>query len=196
MKNETTPIEKINIIPVGMTLSIPKNLFDTSIFELEQEVNIELFNPEDNLIDWSQISYAIEAGPMLIEDGEEIVNMELEGWKSTNSIKTQAARLDFIDMRGPKIAVGIDDKGKLKVLMVNGRIRESVGATHFDMAESLLKAGIKKAMGFDPGGSSTLVIENKIMNISPYNKDYEKDIYSLKPEPRFVSNIIMGWVEE
>jgi hypothetical protein len=63
------------------------------------------------------------------------------------------------------------------------------------MAQILLKSGVKKAMGFDPGGSSTLVVDNEVMNISPYNKDYEKDIYSLKPEPRFVSNIIMAWVE-
>jgi exopolysaccharide biosynthesis protein len=132
---------------------------------------------------------------MLLENGKVAVNMELEGWKTPNSIKTQAARLDFTDMRGPKIAVGIDNKGKLKVLMVNGSLRESVGATHFDMAEILKEQGMQTAMGFDPGGSSTLVVDGKIMNISPYNKDYEKDIYSLPPEPRFVSNIIMGWVE-
>ena len=187
--------ERVKIIPVGMTLSIPKELFSEELFQENKNVQIELFNPQDKSIDWKNISYAIEAGPMLIENGEEIVNMELEGWKSNNSIKTQAARLDFTDMRGPKIAVGIDDKGNLKVLMVNGRIRESVGATHFDMAQILLKSGVKKAMGFDPGGSSTLVVDNEVMNISPYNKDYEKDIYSLKPEPRFVSNIIMAWVE-
>ena len=187
--------ESVKIIPVGITLSIPKEIFDETLFQENKEVNIELFNPEDQSIDWSEISYAIEAGPMLIENGKEVVNMEIEGWKSTNSIKTQAARLDFTDMRGPKIAVGIDEAGKLKVLMINGRIRESVGATHFDMADILLKSGIKKAMGFDPGGSSTLVVNDQIMNISPYNKNYEKDIYSLPPEPRFVSNIVMAWTE-
>ena len=82
------------------------------------------------------------------------------------------------------------------VLMVNGRIRESVGATHFDMVDILLKYGMDKAMGFDPGGSSTLVVDGNIMNISPYNKNYEKDIYSLPPEPRFVANAIMGWIDE
>ena len=99
-------------------------------------------------------------------------------------------------MRGPKIAVGITKEGKLMVLMVNGRIRESVGATHFDMVDILLKYGMEKAMGFDPGGSSTLVVDGKIMNISPYNKNYEKDIYSLPPEPRFVANAIIAWVED
>jgi hypothetical protein len=50
-------------------------------------------------------------------------------------------------------------------------------------------------MGFDPGGSSTLVMEGKTLNISPYNKEYEKDVFSLPPEPRFVSNAVLGWQE-
>ena len=187
--------DNIPIIPVGVTLSIPPSLFDDQLFIEEQALNIEMYPSDKSIIKWDNVLYAIEAGPMLIENGEIAVNMESEGWKANNSIKTQAARLDFTDMRGPKIAVGIDDNGKLKVLMVNGRIRESVGATHFDMAQILKENGIKKAMGFDPGGSSTLVVDGKVLNISPYNKDYEKDIYSLTPQSRFVSNIIMAWTE-
>jgi len=192
---KTKAKETVPIIPVGITLSIPSKLFSVDLFKEGEPINMKLLEPEVNPYKWDEISYAIEAGPMLIDDGKQILNMEDEGWKTTNSIKTQAARLDFTDMRGPKIAVGITKKGKLMVLMVNGRIRESVGATHFDMADILLKYGMDKAMGFDPGGSSTLVVDGEIMNISPYNKDYEKDIYSLPPEPRFVANAIMGWIE-
>ena len=187
--------ENIKVIPVGITLSIPPNLFSDITFREGKDLNIDLLEPEKNPYRWNDISYAIEAGPMLIENDKLAVNMDEEGWKTANSIKTQAARLDFTDMRGPKIAVGITKKGKLMVLMVNGRIRESVGATHFDMADILLKYGMHKAMGFDPGGSSTLVVDGKIMNISPYNMNYEKDIYSLPPEPRFVANAVMGWIE-
>ena len=192
---KTKAKETVPIIPVGITLSIPSKLFSVDLFKEGEPINMKLLEPEVNPYKWDEISYAIEAGPMLIDDGKQILNMEDEGWKTTNSIKTQAARLDFTDMRGPKIAVGITKKGKIMVLMVNGRIRESVGATHFDMADILLKYGMDKAMGFDPGGSSTLVVDGEIMNISPYNKDYEKDIYSLPPEPRFVANAIMGWIE-
>jgi glycosyltransferase involved in cell wall biosynthesis len=192
---KTKANEMVPIIPVGITLSIPSGLFSVDLFKEGEPVNMKLLEPEVNPYKWGEISYAIEAGPMLIDEGKQILNMEDEGWKTSNSIKTQAARLDFTDMRGPKIAVGITKKGKLMVLMVNGRIRESVGATHFDMADILLKYGMDKAMGFDPGGSSTLVVDGEIMNISPYNKDYEKDIYSLPPEPRFVANAIMGWIE-
>jgi exopolysaccharide biosynthesis protein len=63
------------------------------------------------------------------------------------------------------------------------------------MATILLSMGAVQAMGFDPGGSSTLVMDGKNLNISPYNKDYEKDIYSLPPEPRAVANAIIGWTE-
>ena len=121
--------------------------------------------------------------------------MKLEGWKTGNSIATQAARLDFTDMRGPKIAVGINKEGNIMVLTINGRIRESVGATHHDMAGILESYGAVKAMGFDPGGSSTLVMAGKTLNISPYNHQFERNIFALPPEPRAVANAIIGWKE-
>jgi exopolysaccharide biosynthesis protein len=99
-------------------------------------------------------------------------------------------------MRGPKIAVGINKKGQLAVLTINGRIRESVGATHEEMARILKEQGMDRAMGFDPGGSSTLVVRNSVLNISPYNKNYETDVYALRPEPRAVSNAFIGFIDE
>ena len=185
--------ERVGIIPVGLTLSIPQAQFNPQLFEEGREMDIELLGGQGDNITWNEIAYAVEAGPSLVYNGETSIDMETEGWKTTHSINTQAARLDFTDMRGPKIAVGINSQGEIIVLMVNGRIRESVGATHDDMAGILISYGADKAMGFDPGGSSTLVVDGKLLNISPYNSQYEKDIYSLPPEPRFVSNAIFGW---
>ena len=64
------------------------------------------------------------------------------------------------------------------------------------MAEILQKHGMDRAMGFDPGGSSTLVVGGRTLNISPYNSKYEQDVYALSPEPRAVSNAIIGFIEE
>ncbi|MDA3953978.1 MAG: phosphodiester glycosidase family protein [Bacteroidales bacterium] len=179
--------QDIKIIPVGLTLVIPSGQFPKS-WKVNDELDIEINGLEN-------IDYAIEAGPMLMENGEIVLDMEKEGWKTQNSIRTQAARLDYTDMRGPKIAAGTDKEGNLVVLTINGRIRESVGATHYDMAEILKKFNIEKAMGFDPGGSSTLVVNGETLNISPYNSKYEENIYSLPPEPRAVSNVIMGYID-
>lgn len=185
--------QKVSVIPVGVTLSIPVELFNTKLFKTNRELEINMISHKK--FNWGNIKHAVEAGPMLVENSRVAVDMKGEGWKTTNSINTQAARLDFTDMRGPKIATGLTDDGKLLVLAINGRIRESVGATHHDMAKILISYGAEKAMGFDPGGSSTLVVDGKVLNISPYNKDYEQDVYSLPPQPRFVANAVLGWQE-
>ena len=142
------------------------------------------------------VAQAVEAGPMLVSGGRSAVSgMDAEGWQTGNSIATQAARLDYLDMRGPKIAVGLDGGGRaLSVLTVNGRIRESVGATHADMAGILCARGVESAMGCDPGGSSTLVAGEEAVNISPYNRDYERNVYSMPPQPRPVSNAVIGFI--
>ncbi len=179
--------DKLEIIPVGLTLAIPKDEYPNS---WKEGMSLKL-----DLSDFPDMVAAIEAGPMLIGNGKVCIDMEKEGWKRAHSINTQAARIDYTDMRGPKIAVGLSSSGDLYVLTINGRIRESVGATHQDMAEILLKKGIVSAMGFDPGGSSTLVVGNQVLNISPYNPDFEQDVYSLQPVPRGVSNVVIGWTE-
>ncbi len=175
--------EKTNIIPVGLTLAIDKKILPKH-WKPNYKIKFEISELKD-------VINAVEAGPLLVNDGNFSLDMNIEGWKTDFSIATQAARLDFTDMRGPKIAAGIDNNGNLAILAINGRIRESVGATHIDMANILIDMGIKYAMGFDPGGSSTLVVNGKTLNISPYNKNYEENIYSLPPQPRAVSNCIL-----
>jgi len=185
---ETSKGEQVSIVPVGLTLAMdPHDVPDG----LKPGEVLELMVPG-----LEEVKHAVEAGPLLLDQGRCCIDMELEGWKHINSIRTQAARLDYTEMRGPKIAVGINQRNELAVLTVNGRIRESVGATHQDMAEILQKHGMDRAMGFDPGGSSTLVVGGRTLNISPYNSKYEQDVYALSPEPRAVSNAIIGFIEE
>jgi len=182
----STEKEILTHIPVGLLLSFPKDKFPLFIRK-GLSLNIMVKGYE-------HIIHAVEAGPMLVKDGKVCIDMEKEGWTTNNSIKTQAARLDFTDMRGPKIAAGIDQQGNLILVAINGRIRESVGATHYDMAEILIENGAVDAMGFDPGGSSTLVVNHQVLNISPYNHLYEENIYSLPPEPRAVANAVIGYI--
>ncbi len=176
----------VRIIPVGLTLSLPLDQVHDDLLKIEEEIIIEVSGLEN-------IVHATGAGPLLVNNGRISINMKDEGWMSVNSINTQAARIDYTNMRGPKIAAGIDDQGNIIVLAINGRIRESVGATHHEMAEILIGMGVQSAMGFDPGGSSTLVANHEVLNISPYNPDYDKNIYALPPQPRAVSNAILGY---
>ena len=182
---ETAGGQSVPVFPVGLVLSFSPGTLPAGF---ESGARLALHLPE-----LDGIAQAVEAGPLLVDDGTVCIDMATEGWKTQNSIRTQAARLDYLDMRGPKIAAGLDDAGRLTVLTVNGRIRESVGATHVDMAEILRDQGLTTAMGFDPGGSSTLVVGGKTVNISPYNHAYEENVFSLPPEPRAIANIVLGY---
>ena len=180
--------DQVPLVPVGVTLAINPESMPGGL-KVGMKLNLSVAGYENVL-------HAVEAGPLLLENGTVAIDMLHEGWKTENSIRTQAARLDYTEMRGPKIAVGISKEGQLAVLTINGRIRESVGATHDDMAGILQKLGMDRAMGFDPGGSSTLLVEGTTLNISPYNKNYEFDVYALPPEPRAVSNAIIGFIDQ
>ncbi len=177
--------ERAVVLPVGLVFSFPSGALPS-----DWEVGRALAFSIPGL---AGIADAVEAGPLLIDKGDIAIDMEREGWTTRTSILTQAARLDYLDMRGPKIAIGLDGKGALTALVVNGRIRESVGATHGEMAKILLERGMRTAMGFDPGGSATLVVGDDVLNISPYNQHYERNVYSLPPEPRGVANAVVGY---
>ncbi len=179
--------ETVPIIPAGLTFSFRKDCFpeglaagETVVFELPGIAGC---------------NYAVGAGPLFVDDGMVSVDMDAGGWNRTHSIQTQAARMDYTDLRGPRIAAGTDREGHLFLLAINGRIRESVGATHTEMARILQKHGVVKAMGFDPGGSSTLVLDGIVRNISPFNSAHEKNTYALPPEPRAVYSAIIGYVQ-
>lgn len=177
------PTHEVALLPTGLTLM----LSDADMDALKLEVGHTL---EIHLPDMDNLAHAVEAGPLLLKDQQVAIDMNLEGWTNPNSIKTQAARLDYTDMRGPKIAAGINKQNDILVLAINGRIRESVGATHHDMANILLKYGAIDALGFDPGGSSTLIADGEQLNISPYNAEYLRNPYAAPPQPRFVSSAI------
>ena len=178
------PSEAVTVIPVGLTITVPQGE-DPLDLMVGDEIDIDVPGLENS-------QEGIEAGPLLVAGGKAALDMEVEGWKTANSIATQAARLDYTDMRGPKIAAGISKEGRLMIIAINGRIRESVGATHLDMIQILLQFKADYAMGFDPGGSVTLIFKGNQLNISPYNPNYESNIFSLPPTARTVGNAIIG----
>lgn len=176
--------DELAMLPVGLTVVVP-SAAEPAGWDAGAAVDYTL--PA-----WEGVQDAIEAGPMLVRDSMESIEMDAGGWTRQASIRTQAARLDYTHMRGPKIAVGLTADDDLIVVAINGRIRESVGATHGELAKILLDMGAVRGMGFDPGGSVTLVVGGKQLNISPYNKGYMDSPLTAPPQPRFVGNAILA----
>lgn len=102
-------------------------------------------------------SLVIGGWPRILRNGVSIAaqSATLEGTISRNA-----------EIRHPRTAVGFSrDGATLYILTVDGRSEVSVGMTLVELARIMRRLGAWQAMNFDGGGSTTMVVEGKLMNV-------------------------------
>jgi exopolysaccharide biosynthesis protein len=88
----------------------------------------------------------------------------------------EKTNLTFLTARHPRTFVGFDkDSTSLYLCVVDGRQAKSVGMNFKEMAEFLLTIGVWNAVNLDGGGSTTMVIRDRIVN-SPSDKTGERPV--------------------
>ncbi len=102
---------------------------------------------------WDQAVSALGAGPMLVKDGSVFLTTKVEEFGS-----------DVAGGRAPRTALGLTKEGKLLVVVVDGRQATSTGLTLLELALFMQELGAVDAMNLDGGGSSELVVNDKVMN--------------------------------
>lgn len=101
---------------------------------------------------WEGVTTALGGGPRLVENGQVRVTGE-------------NFRADVRVGRGPRTAMGIDKNGGYIILVVDGRQGYySTGMTLTELAYTMLKFGAVDAINFDGGGSTAMVVRNRIIN--------------------------------
>ena len=106
------------------------------------------------LPDWSSVQEAVSGGPYLIMDGEVFIDEKEQNFKFANK-DTYAARS----------AVGVGKNGKLYLVAVDGKKGDrSSGFTLKQFARFLKEINMQNAINLDGGGSTTLVLDDKIVN--------------------------------
>ncbi len=94
--------------------------------------------------------------PRLLHDG---VNVAKEAATIEGTISRNA------EARHPRTAIGYDkDRRTLWLVAVDGRTAASVGMTLVELADAMRGLGAWQAMNFDGGGSTTMVIEGRVVN--------------------------------
>ena len=94
--------------------------------------------------------------PRILRDG---VNVAGDAATTEGTISRNA------EVRHPRTAIGYSRDGRtLWLFVVDGRTTASVGMTLVEMADELRRLGAWQAMNFDGGGSTTMVIDGKIVN--------------------------------
>lgn len=109
---------------------------------------------KDQKAEWSQVDNIVGGGPQLIKNGHISITNEAE--------KITAA---FVTERHPRTAIAQLRSGKVLLITVDGRQPEvSVGMSLPALAELLLEFGAIGAINLDGGGSTTMVVSNKVVN--------------------------------
>ncbi len=104
---------------------------------------------------WKHMKEAVSAGPWLLTNGQIVNNMEDEGF----------SKRWFVDFHHPRTAIGITGNGNLIMIVVDGRSALSGGISLSDLAKIMQQMGVVDAMNLDGGGSSTMVVQNEIVNL-------------------------------
>jgi len=105
--------------------------------------------------------------PRILRDGENVAgeSATIEGTLSRNA-----------EARHPRTAVGFSrDSSTLFVLTVDGRSENSGGMTLVELASVMRELGAWQAMNFDGGGSTTMVVDGKVVN-HPSDKEGERAV--------------------
>ena len=105
--------------------------------------------------------------PRILRDGENVAgeSATVEGTLSRNA-----------EARHPRTAVGFSrDSSTLLLLTVDGRSENSGGMTLVELANVMRELGAWQAMNFDGGGSTTMVVEGRVVN-HPSDKEGERTV--------------------
>ncbi|MGZ3546079.1 MAG: phosphodiester glycosidase family protein [Gemmatimonadaceae bacterium] len=112
-------------------------------------------------------SMIIGGWPRILRDGDNVADESatLEGTLSRNA-----------EVRHPRTAIGFSrDSSTLLLLTVDGRSENSGGMTLVELANVMRELGAWQAMNFDGGGSTTMVIDGKVVN-HPSDKEGERAV--------------------
>lgn len=93
------------------------------------------------------------AGPQLVYNGRVAVTSEEE-----------EIAPDIAWGRAPRTAVGVKKDGTVLIVVADGRSDYSAGMSLEELARFLIRLGADRAMNFDGGGSSEMVVNGRVMN--------------------------------
>ncbi len=115
-------------------------------------------------IDESQLELAISGGGLILKEGQLVEEGLIVGGNA----------------RHPRTAIGLSSDGQYLIAMVVDGRGESMGATHFELAEYLKEYDVDTAMHMDGGGSSTLTAkslgENRLSSMNTPSDGQERQV--------------------
>ncbi len=140
-------------IPVGLTVKDGEIIYKFenndrgNLIGLTEDNKLILGNMGISEIKKNKIRDAIQFGPFLIINGQKSKIYGNGGWGY-----------------GPRTVIGQRKDGIILMLVIDGRRATSIGASIKDVQDIMYNYGAYNAANLDGGSSTTLVVNNKVMN--------------------------------
>ncbi len=155
-----------NIIPqTGFILSINNSMIKTfdEIFEKDDTLKLQLdFMPHVN-----NLKTLVGGWPRIIKDGKNIAPL-------ADSLEGTFYR--FAGEKHPRTGVGFSkDSTIIYLVTVDGRQESMSGMSLTEFADFMLSLGAYQALNLDGGGSTTMIVNGKVVN-SPSDSDGERKV--------------------
>ncbi|HHT26873.1 MAG TPA: phosphodiester glycosidase family protein [Firmicutes bacterium] len=100
------------------------------------------------------VRLAVSGGPRLVADGQVFITSADEQFRS-----------DVTQGRAPRTAIGITADYQILLVTVDGRqLNHSIGMTLEELAHLMIELGAVQAMNLDGGGSTTMVVDDVVVN--------------------------------
>ncbi len=124
--------------------------------------------------EWRKTEYIVSGGPLLLWKGRRLEEPE----------KESVSRVFFL-ARHPRTAVGVRADGTLLFVTVDGRQPgESIGMSIPELTDLMLELGSLSAVNLDGGGSTTMVIDGRIVNSPSGSKGPRRNADAILIFPR------------
>ena len=157
---ERRDLKGSSVIPAdGYVISASGSARDWALANLRSSARVELklnLTPTETEMapQWKQAASIIGGGPHLIRNGRiEITNA------------AEKIRPSFVSDGHPRTAIAKLQSGLILLITVDGRQPgESIGMSLNMLADLLIEFGAVEAINLDGGGSTTMVIRNKLVN--------------------------------
>ncbi|MBA2368171.1 MAG: phosphodiester glycosidase family protein [Candidatus Protochlamydia sp.] len=102
---------------------------------------------------WSELEHIVGGTPVLVRNGNIV-----EDFSSEQTLES------FLVNRHSRTAIGIKDSGEWVCVVIDGFYGLFGGMTINELAELMLDLGCAEAINLDGGGSSTMVLNGRVIN--------------------------------
>ncbi|MFI5631365.1 phosphodiester glycosidase family protein [Streptomyces sp. NPDC051664] len=104
---------------------------------------------------------AVNGGPELVRDGRPHVTPQADGMVRPGD---PSFYYGWAAERNPRTIAGVDGHGRIMPATVDGRAVDSLGLSIAESAAVADSLGMENAVNLDGGGSTTMVVDDKMIN--------------------------------